>query len=1083
MNSATRITVLALALAISHSVAGAQVRSVVTALNGEIGVQPRPGSLLSKKVDLLLAGRTIPQALVLLSEASHVSIAFSPNFLPDRLVTCLCRGTMLSGALDTILDGTGFGYLELDGQVVISPQKRGSPLIPGRDDIRLASLGPRESVVRSPVASGPAAPTRQGTVTGMVLDQQTKRPLPDVAVSIAGTQLGSRTAANGRFLIANVPPGPITVRVQLIGYTTAEQAAVVEEGGTTIVNFELREQPIALDAILVTSMAGEARHREVGNTITRLNTSGMIDFHANVDQILQTQDPSVLVSTSSAQMGGGAQIRLRGNVSVSQSNQPLVYVDGVRQSSDAYPRNWTPGQIATRGNHSQASPLNDVNAADIERIEILKGASATTLYGTEAAAGVIQIFTKRGVPGRSTWELQVDQGLNWITAFGSNQRPYVGMEPWLGTGHVQQYSISVNGGGEDAQYFLSTQFRDGKGILDTDEEQRIGVRANIAFRPTETLRVDWTSFFNRHEYVNGPHGTGAEALFSNVMRAPYNPLGSGEKEDLDKILAVTYPATNERLNIGLMLRWSPLSRFTNRLQVGYDEAQAHNEQFKPYGFVFTPEGEVVDTRWQSGALTVDNVANFEIPVTDQLRSTFTFGGQLIKRSEHRIDGAGNGVPGPGRHTVSNTAVRRVSSASSRVNTGGFFFQNLLGFRERYFVTAGLRVDGNSAFGRDFGLQPYPKLSASWVVSEEPWAPEWGTLKLRAAYGHAGRAPGAFDAVRTWQSFSFDQQLAFYTQNLGNPDLGPERTVELEAGFDGAFFSDRVSVDFTWFTATTKDALFPVAQPPSLGFLSSQLENVGELTNRGIELSVNASLLDRRAFGWNVGVGIATLHSKVIDVGSSTSPQLQVGQPVPVVRGTKVLNADEFADPIEERNAFFGPNHPTHTITLHTDLRLPRNLVLTGRGEYLGGHWMREWPSHLSAREGSGAFACDDVYELVPWAEYRGPGNTHPNLDRVRALDRARCYRSATDDHWVHPADFFKLREVSLQVPLGDLIPGTSRSSLTVSGRNLWRWINSDFDTIDPEIVTDTDQITSLVRRVYSQIPPPAALTFSLRAIF
>src|SRR5690606_10283340 len=164
-------------------------------------------------------------------------------------------------------------------------------------------------------------------------------------------------------------------------------------------------------------------------------------------------------------------------------------------------------------------------------------------------------------------------------------------------------------------------------------------------------------------------------------------------------------------------------------------------------------------------------------------------------------------------------------------------------KDRYFLTVAMRVDGNSAFGQDFGLQVYPKATVSYVVSDEAFWPETlGQVKLRAAWGHAGRAPGAFDAVRTWNAKPWRGATGFLPENVGNPNLGPERTIEWEAGFDAGLLDDRLTVDVSYYDQRTVDALFQVQQTPSAGFGGSQLENVGEISNRGFEAAVNATFV-------------------------------------------------------------------------------------------------------------------------------------------------------------------------------------------------------------------------------------------------
>jgi hypothetical protein len=362
----------------------------------------------------------------------------------------------------------------------------------------------------------------------------------------------------------------------------------------------------------------------------------------------------------------------------------------------------------------------------------------------------------------------------------------------------------------------------------------------------------------------------------------------------------------------------------------------------------------------------------------------------------------------------------------------------------------------------------------------------GDVKLRAAYGFAGRAPGAFDAVRTWEAESFRNQTAFSPDNLGNPLLGPERTGELEVGFDGAFADNRLALDFTYYHQTTTDALFGVGQSPSLGFGGNQLENVGELTNSGVEIMANVTVINRESFSWDLGGTLSTNRSEIVDMGGIVNYTLVEGQPAPAIRGAKVLNANEFADPTIELDSFFGPTEPTHIIGLFTTLHLPRGITVSARGEYQGGAWVNDFASNLMAqRTGPGALGCDEVYRVIPHDRtYNGPGENHPNLSQVRALDRARCFTSSIQALWMMPKDFAKLREVTVQSPIPFTIPGVESATATLSARNLYRWVSSDFASHDPESQGATNQISSLTGgSITDHVPPPATVTLSLRFVF
>ncbi len=383
-------------------------------------------------------------------------------------------------------------------------------------------LAPLAAVV---LGSGALSAQSTGTVTGTVAGED-GLPLPQTQVLLVGTGLGARAAANGQYSIVNVPAGQYRLRAQLIGHRPAEVPITVTAGAVVAQDFAMRKQALSLDALVITGTAGAARQREVGNSIAQIDMSKLKETPATVGELLQGKAAGMQVMQSSASAGSGSMIRLRGNVSVAMSNQPLIYVDGVRLRSEGYQRNVPPSGSGLRSGNDIASPLNDVNPNDIERVEIIKGAAAATLYGTEAAAGVIQIFTKRGQAGKPQWTIQVDQGIARALKFGpdpSEAPPsdtvyscavsvpacsgtmqayrdsfpdrfrglpttgvsraggtssYLFIDPWLRNGLRQRYSLSVGGGGEALRYFVSGTIADEDGVLPNDNEARKVVRGN-----------------------------------------------------------------------------------------------------------------------------------------------------------------------------------------------------------------------------------------------------------------------------------------------------------------------------------------------------------------------------------------------------------------------------------------------------------------------------------------------------------------------------------------------------------------------------------------------------------------------------
>jgi TonB-dependent starch-binding outer membrane protein SusC len=620
-----------------------------------------------------------------------------------------------------------------------------------------------------------AAPVagQTGTVSGRVTESGSNAPMIAAQVSLVNTSLGSLTGQDGRYTIMNVPVGTYSVRVERLGFGTQTQQVTVPSGGSVVADFVLETEALGLDEIVVTGTAGAARRREVGNSITQVRAADIPEPPISVDAMLQARVPGMNVLQSSAQAGGGAMIRLRGNVSVAMSNQPILYIDGVRVRSEGFARNVPPTGSDLRSNNDIASPLNSINPADIERIEVIKGAAATTLYGTEAAAGVIQIFTKRGAQGTAVWNASIEQGFSHEQKFGVDPdlappserdtkafcdengancgtSDYLYINPWLRNGHRQSYSMSVGGGGQALQYFVSGRYDNNEGVLPLDLEKRYVVRGNFTFAPFSALQLQWNSAFTNTDLTNTPAGNNAHGITLNAFRRDANYLGEESRAAIDPLLQWDIKSQIDHLVTGLTATYSPTTGFTNRLSVGYDLSQVNLRNFRPFGFELAPDGILSDRRYEYSSITADYVGSYDLRLTDALRTTLSWGGQSVTTETQETSAYGEDFPGPGDPTVSSAGTRLGFEERERVTNAGLFSQAVLDFRNRYFLTAGFRVDGNSAFGEDFGLQWYPKVSASYIISDESfWPSTLGATKLRAAWGQSGRAPGAFDKVRTY----------------------------------------------------------------------------------------------------------------------------------------------------------------------------------------------------------------------------------------------------------------------------------------------------------------------------------------------
>ena len=972
-----------------------------------------------------------------------------------------------------------------------------------------------------------ATEAQTGQIVGQVTEETTGRPLSLVQVYLPDGDIGALTRRDGRFIMLNVPVGSHDITALLIGFARVTQQVTVTVGGSVPVSFSLETEALGLDEIVVTGTAGASRRREIGNSIAQLNPSEMLSRPVSATDMLQSAAPGITVTGVGGEIGQGKRIQLRGNTSVSMDNTPIIFIDGVRIMSGAFPQTAGRDYRAGRGANVTVSPLDAINPADIERIEIIKGSAATTLYGTEAAAGVIQIFTKRGSSGKAVWTAELQQGTGWTPVFGNPCRGggdpympagvecadnptsnYMFMEPflrdgWFGLGggdwgesqangdpndhyvgreggamRTQMFSTSVRGGGRDLQYFASVLHDNQLGTLPNDRLKKWATRANFTFTPSPDLQLQWNTSYTNQWQQNTASGNNAQGISLNTFRRERNYFGSGAFDDVANVLGFDIQQRIERFTTGGTIVYSPLANLTNRLTIGYDFSQQEARNLRPFGFRQRPKGALLNNLWQKRLLTFDYVSTYSFDISGPLRTSFSWGGQAVGDEVRELEGWGEDYPGAAEPTVSSASLRIAEEDRQRVWNAGFFFQNVFDLSNKYFLTTGVRVDGNSAFGEGFGLQVYPKASLSWVISDEDFFPEsFGQVKLRTAYGQSGRAPGAFDAVRTWNPVGWGGVPAFVPQNLGNPDLGPEVTREFEVGFDASFVNDRVSLVYTYFNQFTTDALMRVTQSPSTGFTGSQLENVGEISNTGHEIGLNLGLLQRANYGWDVGLYLTTNASEVVSLGgaapfSSLSGWIQEGQPVPVERGRLVTNPTAIEDPIYEQDHIFGPQLPTRTFSMNTAVRLPKGIILSATGEYRGGHVINRNPISISR----------SVRSPICRPFYTDPDNSITLRDDTPALWRARCTPSESGRGYWYDSSYFKLRNVSAQVPVDFAFSDRITSStltLTLSNSYLW---TKELPWMDPETLGNQGA-NSTGLSSSERVVSPVTLRLSLRVTF
>lgn len=976
------------------------------------------------------------------------------------------------------------------------------------------------------VPAGPLA--AQGSVSGTVIAEGSLRPLPGAQVVVQGTGAGTLTDARGRFLLTGLTGVDVSLQVRMLGYRPVERMVRV---GDTNVRIALAETAIELDEVVVTGTAGGQQVRAIGNAVGQLKADELqqIAPSPNVESLLSGQISGVQVAQGSGEIGGGSNIVIRGAGSMSLSSQPLLYVDGVRVNNNNADFGGGPCGVGVDCG-IPPSRLNDINPEDIESVEIIKGPAASTLYGTEASNGVINIVTKKGNLGAPLFTFTMKQGANWLpnpeelfpaTYFrcrGTSgtctpgevvefnvlreDRIRHGHE-WFQTGHAQGYNASVNGGGEDVTYYFSLDWDRDEGPVEYNWQNKLNGRANLNWTPSEKINLDFGlgAIDSRLESASAQQPLTTAIIWA--CPAPGCEEGSGLPNAVDgkyrgyiAYLPERYENDIEgfqdvgRFTYSLTAQHRPTSFFTHRFTAGADFTNTSNsELYRPLspGEVghFQPRGQKSVLEQHTRYLSADYSATATLDVGEDFNFATSTGLQYYQKSNGWLYAQGRIFPVRQLETVTAGADKTASEDFWENKTFGAYLQEQVSWRNRLFLTGAVRGDDNSAFGQNFDFVVYPKVSASYVVSDEPFFADrlgfLNTLKLRSAWGKAGQQPDVFAALRTFQpATGIGGTPTLTPENLGNPDLEPEVGTELELGFDAGLLDDRISLEFTYYDQSTENAIVQVPVLPSVGFPGFQFRNLGAVGNRGVEVGVDAGLYRAEKVGFDLGFIFSRNENEILDLGglgpqvvSGFTGQVHVeGFPLATMFRKRVVSAEiEGSGPeakavnlmceggtivpgsgnlsrgggapvpcAEAPRVAWGTPVPTTQASLVGTLTLFRDLRLLAQADYVGGHHMID----------GNAFGTH-VFFLQSQAIL---DRTDPILLGYEALGSEGGAQTGLFD-----ASFAKLRRVSLSYNLPNRMVtpfGGERASLTLTAYNVATLYqaqdeNFGYPVIDPEV--------------------------------
>ncbi|MBB6499162.1 SusC/RagA family TonB-linked outer membrane protein [Pedobacter cryoconitis] len=750
------------------------------------------------------------------------------------------------------------------------------------------------------------AQSHKQTIKGVVLDARDKQPIPGAVIRLVGTtNAATATNLNGAYVLNPVvKDGTYTVTITFTGYKPFTKTVTLNQTEVTL-NTSLSEDALGLNEVVVTGTAVATSKKQLGNAISTVSGKDLQKGAAtSVDQALAGKVSGAQISQNSGNPAGGISVRLRGNSTIAGSSDPLYIIDGVivNNSSD---------QLIDLGGYSQ-NRMVDINPSDIDRIEIIKGAAASAIYGSRASNGVVQIFTKKGKSGAPEVTISTqfrDNSIRKKLAYNTYPARFANTNVTdLTQVPVQRYdlqsmifqnaigsenNISVSGGSDNTQYYMSGSFLTNQGIVKNTDFQRGGGRLRIDQRFNNWIKVSLGMNYvlsGSREIPNGGINEAYGALtgfaFANNFINPAPDPVTGvypsvapsnillRTNPLEAINRFNFTQKTSRFIGDFQVNMTPAKNLTINYTLGYDNSTQLANGFIPVNNTTPTYNTGYSRRADRLDLLLNNDLNvaYKAQLSPWLESSTGAGATAQTERINSSSITGTQLSPVSQVASSGATVNSIESRST-LNILGFYLQETLGFKNRLYLTGAIRNDVSSSFGVNNRWQYYPKLSASYLLSEENFwknsslANIIPTLKLRASYGQSGNltAIGAYDRFSNYSSVSLAGLPGIIAPSqLGNADVKPERQTEKEIGMDASFLNDRLGFEVSYYNKAVKDLLLPVTLRPSSGYLT-QYQNIGDMTNKGIELLIRGNPIQTSNFKWTSVIIFSKNKNKVFNI--------------------------------------------------------------------------------------------------------------------------------------------------------------------------------------------------------------------------
>lgn len=971
------------------------------------------------------------------------------------------------------------------------------------------------------------------TVTGKVTDSKDGSGVAGASVTAKGSRTGTSTKGDGTFSLS-VSSATTTLVITSVGYETQE----VSIAGVTSVEVSfVASAGSNLNEVVVTGY-GSSRKRDLTGSVGSVKER---DFNKGVfvsaDQLFQGKLSGVQVVSNSGQPGGAMTVKIRGASAVTGSGSPLYVVDGVPLDGRS-PRPGI-GDLGYGGSNPGNNPLNFINPADIASIDVLKDASATAIYGSRAAYGVVLITTKKGKSGEPKIELnasistgKIAHRIEVLNASQFRQAlPYYGLsnsadkgsdvnalDAILRTAKTQNYNVGVSGGNENARYRFSLGVLDQEGIVRKTgiKKYTANISGNFKFLESKKLGLDINIIPSQYTEEIAPISNNAGSRGSLIGNAlQWNPTeklkftkpSGGDSlnivvgGDLINPLALSEAITDKSKVTTILASISPYFKITKDLEyrflysINYGTG-TRSTTMQPYmNFNDTyGKGRVRLAHSDLSTQQITQTLSFNKQLTSSLNLNAVAGFEYLnfKSKGNDLGGFGQtGVAGGFGNfgldfadyiQYTDPTNRTFSSYSDPTNElQSYFLRAGINYKDKYLFTGTFRADGSTKFGKNNKYGYFPSFSAAWNISKEDFFKSVAfisSLKLRAGWGKTGNQEFPSGAAQLRYSFSGSGSGTLSAANNANPDLKWQADRQFNVGFDASILKNRITLTVDYFNKRTTDLLFPSEppQPAAPGGVVKWVNLDGNIDNKGFEFALNSAIVTKKDLTWDLGVNATFIQNEVSNLSSQINTGSLDGQGI---TGTTV-QVIKNGLPI---NTFFTKNFEGFDKTTGFAIYTDDGYTLFNVGNpnpkmVLGLSTTVRYKKLSFVANMNGAFGHDIYNNTLNSVINVGSINNGKNIALSVFKDPIKesfANPLTASSRFLEKGNYLKLANATISYSFGDVGKSLKNLSVYVTGQNIFTI--TKFTGFDPEVNVDKN-ISGVPSSSIEYIPYPSARTFS-----